>query len=76
VGGSSYTAFPQGKSQITVLKMTIPVHTTTDWHTHPMLNVTYTVAGELIVEEQKGSDKQEFNARQLCPRLWTPCTTA
>jgi len=73
---SSYTAFLRRKSQITVLKLTIPVPTTTDYHTRPILNVTYTVAGELIIEGQNGCGKQQFNAGHLCPRLWTPCTTA
>ena len=73
MAGPSHAAFPQGKSQITVIKITMPMHTTTDWHTHPILNGTYTVTGELIIAVKNGSDKQEFKPG---PRLWTPCTTA
>jgi quercetin dioxygenase-like cupin family protein len=65
--GSSYKAFPQGKPQITILKITIPAHTTMDWHSHPMPSVGYILAGELTIEKQDGSAKQQFTAGQAVP---------
>lgn len=65
--GSPYTAYPKGRPQITVLKITIPAHTTLPWHTHPMPNVGYILSGELTVEKQDGSAKQHFVAGQVVP---------
>lgn len=39
--GTPYTAYPAGKPQLTVMKMTIPPHTSLPWHSHPMPNMAY-----------------------------------
>lgn len=65
--GSAYKAYPDGKPQLTVLKITIPPHTTMPWHTHPMPNAAYLVSGELTVEKMDGSAKQHFVAGQAVP---------
>jgi quercetin dioxygenase-like cupin family protein len=65
--GSPYNNYPAGKPQITILKISIPAHTTMNWHTHPMPNVAYILAGDLTVEKQDGSAKQHFTAGQAVP---------
>lgn len=67
--GSSYAAYPGGKPEVAVLKITIPAHTTMDWHQHPMPNVAYVVSGELTVEKQDGSLTRHFTAGQTVPEI-------
>lgn len=50
--GAPYQAYPQGKPELTLLKLHIPANTNLDWHTHPMPNVAYILSGELTVEAQ------------------------
>ncbi|MFS2221704.1 cupin domain-containing protein [Pantoea sp. B65] len=56
--GSPYESYPQGRPQLTVMKMTIPAHTLLPWHSHPMPNAAYIISGQLILE-----DKQTGNTR-------------
>jgi quercetin dioxygenase-like cupin family protein len=65
--GSTYKAYPGGQPQLSVLKITIPPHTSMPWHTHPMPNVAYILSGELTVEKMDGSAKQHFVAGQAIP---------
>lgn len=67
--GSSYEAYPAGKPEVSVLRITIPAHTTMDWHSHPVPNVAYVVSGELTVEKQDGSLTRHFTAGQTVPEL-------
>jgi quercetin dioxygenase-like cupin family protein len=55
--GSSYGSYPAGPPELSVLKITIPPHTTLPWHTHPMPNAGYVVSGELTVERKNGVRK-------------------
>ena len=52
--GNPYTAYPAGKPQLSVLQITIPPHTTMEWHRHPVPNAAYVVSGNLKVEKQDG----------------------
>jgi quercetin dioxygenase-like cupin family protein len=61
--GTSYTAYPPGVPQPTVLRMTLPAHTVLPWHKHPMPISAYVVSGDLTVEKQDGT-KQHFAAGQ------------
>jgi len=36
--GKPYAAYPTGRPELSVLKITIPPHTALKWHNHPMPN--------------------------------------
>jgi quercetin dioxygenase-like cupin family protein len=50
--GKAYEAYPKGRPQLSVLQITIPPHTTMEWHRHPVPNAAYVVSGELDVQKQ------------------------
>jgi quercetin dioxygenase-like cupin family protein len=52
-----YTTYPSGNPQLSVLQITIPPHTTMEWHRHPIPNAAYVVSGELNVEKQNKQTK-------------------
>jgi quercetin dioxygenase-like cupin family protein len=52
--GKPYEAYPAGQPQVSVLQITIPPHTTMEWHRHPVPNAAYVVSGNLKVETQAG----------------------
>ena len=62
--GQAYTAYPNGRPQLTVLKMTIPAHTALPWHIHPMPNAGYVLSGQLTIEDRATGKKQTFQAGQ------------
>lgn len=47
--GSALPAYPKDAPEISVLKITIPPHTTLPLHKHPIINVGYMVKGSLKV---------------------------
>jgi quercetin dioxygenase-like cupin family protein len=49
-----YDSYPAGRPQLSVLEITIPPHTTMEWHRHLIPNAAYVVAGDLKVEKQNG----------------------
>jgi quercetin dioxygenase-like cupin family protein len=53
--GTNYSSYPPGVPQLTVLKITIPPHTTLDWHRHPLPNAGYVLSGTLTVETEDGA---------------------
>jgi quercetin dioxygenase-like cupin family protein len=55
--GTPYKAYPAGQPQITVLKITVPPHTTMNWHSHPMPSAGYILSGELTIEKKDGTEK-------------------
>lgn len=60
--GSRYTAYPSGQPQVTVLKITIPPHTTLHWHRHPMISAAYVLSGRLTVEKRDTGECKVVNA--------------
>lgn len=64
-----YAAYPAGQPEISVLKITIPANTTLNWHTHPMPNVAYVLAGELLVETRDGKHKITVTPGQVLPEV-------
>jgi quercetin dioxygenase-like cupin family protein len=64
--GSTYRRYPDGQPQLSVLEVSIPPHTTMDWHRHPIPNAAYVVSGELKVETQDGQVKR-FSKGQVIP---------
>lgn len=67
--GTSYTAYPNGKPELTVLKITIPAHTKLPWHTHPMPNAAYILSGELTVETKSNGQKTFLTEGQVLPEM-------
>ena len=60
--GSRYTGYPSGQPQVTVLKITIPPHTTLRWHRHPMISAAYVLSGRLTVEKRDTGERKVVNA--------------
>ncbi len=61
---SAWDGMPYGgQPQITVLKVTIPPHTVMKWHSHPIPNAGYILAGDLTIEKKDGT-KRHFVAGQ------------
>jgi len=55
--GSPLPPFPkEGQPEITVLRITVPPHTTLPIHEHPVYNAGYVTKGTLIVEMAGGKD--------------------
>jgi quercetin dioxygenase-like cupin family protein len=50
--GQAYDAYPAGKPQITVMRMSLPAHSELPWHTHPMPNTAWLLSGELTIEDK------------------------
>lgn len=66
--GTRYDAYPQGRPELSVLKITIPAKTTLNWHTHPMPNAAYVVSGELLVETREGK-RTRLTPGQVLPEV-------
>ena len=67
--GKAYPAYPAGQPHVTLLRITIPPHTSLDWHKHPVINVGYMLAGSLEVENQLNGDKKLIRAGDPLPEL-------
>ncbi|WP_026968536.1 cupin domain-containing protein [Algoriphagus terrigena] len=53
--GDSLPAYPAGKPKITIVKVTIPPHSTLPNHYHPVINAGVLLSGELTVVDVKGN---------------------
>jgi quercetin dioxygenase-like cupin family protein len=62
--GEPYRSYPSGQAELSVLEITLATHTQLEWHSHPMPNAAYIVAGELTLERKKDGKKQRFTAGQ------------
>ncbi|WP_397475047.1 cupin domain-containing protein [Pusillimonas sp.] len=67
--GVPYTAYPQGRPEITVVRLTIPPHTALPWHSHPMPNAAYVVSGSIVVEKQSDGSKRQLGAGQVLAEM-------
>ena len=67
--GEPYTAYPAGRPELSVLKITIPPHTQLKWHTHPMPNAAYLLSGELTVERKEDGKTRHFTAGQVVAEM-------
>jgi quercetin dioxygenase-like cupin family protein len=47
-----YTAYPKGRPELTMLKLTIAPHTKLPWHTHPCPNAAYVLSGTLTLHDK------------------------
>lgn len=55
--GAEYHAYPSGTPELSLLKITIPPHTTMHWHTHPMPNMAFVLSGEITAEQPDGKQR-------------------
>jgi quercetin dioxygenase-like cupin family protein len=62
--GVKYAAYPTGQPEVTLIKISIPPHTTLDWHRHPMINVAYILSGSLTVEKRDSGKRKTLHAGQ------------
>lgn len=52
--GTDLPPYPSGKSEVTLLKVTVPPHTRLNWHSHPVINAGYMLKGSLTVTSENG----------------------
>ncbi|MEN3030022.1 cupin domain-containing protein [Chromobacterium amazonense] len=67
--GKAYAAYPEGKPELTLLKITIPPHTNLPWHTHPMPNAAYVLSGSLTVEKKADGLQKPLRAGDTLPEM-------
>ena len=67
--GSAYAAYPAGRPELTLVRMKIAPHAVLPWHTHPMPNVAYVVAGTLRVEKRGTGETRDLKAGDALPEL-------
>jgi quercetin dioxygenase-like cupin family protein len=54
--GSELPQYPEGKPEITILKVTVPVGATVVEHKHPVINAGVMLSGELTVTSREGKE--------------------
>ncbi len=62
--GKAYTAYPNTRPELTVLKITIPANSALRWHLHPMPNAGYVLSGKITLEKKIGGKKKVFTQGQ------------
>ncbi|RPE03229.1 cupin [Candidatus Pantoea deserta] len=62
--GQPYEAYPAGKPQITVMRMSLPANSELPWHTHPMPNTAYILSGQLTIEDKQSGEIYQAGAGQ------------
>lgn len=67
--GTAYTNYPDGKPEVTVVRLTIPPRTALPWHTHPMPNAAYVVSGQIVVEKQADGQQRTLGAGQVLAEM-------
>lgn len=55
-----YIRYPDSAPELSLLKLKIPANTALDWHTHPIPNAAYILAGELTIESKDNGQIQHF----------------
>lgn len=60
--GTPYDAYPDGKPQLTVMKMCIPPYSSLPWHSHPMPNIAYVLSGKLTIEDKESGKTHTVTA--------------
>ncbi|WLI78423.1 cupin domain-containing protein [Kosakonia sp. H02] len=67
--GVTYNRYPEGETQLTTLKITIPPYTSLSWHEHPIPNVAYVLRGRLTVEKKDTGQKMSLSTGQVLPEM-------
>lgn len=50
--GVRYERYPDGTPQLSVLRFSLPPHSSLPWHTHAVPDAAFVVEGELTLEER------------------------
>lgn len=67
--GTPYVRYPDTAPQLSLLKLRIPANTALSWHTHPIPNAAYILAGELIIESRDTGQTQRFKRGQAVAEM-------
>lgn len=67
--GTPYASYPEGRPELTLLKLKIPANTELKWHTHPIPNAAYILAGELTVEARDSGQTQVLKQGQTLAEM-------
>jgi quercetin dioxygenase-like cupin family protein len=62
--GVKYTAYPPGRPELTVERITIPANTTLPWHHHPIPSACYVVSGTLVIYKKDGTKSKPYGPGQ------------
>lgn len=57
-----YESYPTGAPQLTVVRYSIPPHSSLAWHTHVVPNTAYVIEGALTVEDRESGRTQVVQA--------------
>ncbi|WP_336794063.1 cupin domain-containing protein [Pantoea anthophila] len=60
--GEVIESYPHGEPELTVMRLSLPAHTSLPWHTHPMPNAAFILSGTLIVEDKTSGEQRTFHA--------------
>jgi len=50
--GKAYERYPQGTPQLTVVRFSIPAHSSLSWHEHVVPNAAFVISGAMTVEDR------------------------
>ncbi|PPU96498.1 cupin [Xanthomonas populi] len=67
ITGAPYTSYPQGRPQLTVLRVKFPAYATLPWHMHAVPNAAYVVSGHMLIEDRATGKKYRIDAGQAFP---------
>jgi quercetin dioxygenase-like cupin family protein len=59
--GVPYTQYPNGRPELTMLKLTLAPHSVLPWHTHPFPNAGYVLSGTLTVHDKVSGKTKVFH---------------
>lgn len=58
--GTRYVHYPDTAPELSLLKLKIPANTELQWHTHPIPNAAYILAGELTIESRDSGQTRRY----------------
>jgi quercetin dioxygenase-like cupin family protein len=67
--GETYTSYPAGQPQVSVVRIYVPPHSALPWHSHPVINAGYVLSGKLFVEKKCNGMKQQVSAGEVLPEM-------
>src|SRR5262245_7123908 len=65
--GVAYEKYPDGKPELSVLKVSIPAHTKMKWHIHPMPAAAYVLSGDIAVEKKETGETKLLKPGAVLP---------
>ncbi len=61
--------YPATPPEVTLLKITLPAHSSLPWHSHPIPNVAYVLSGTLTVQKMNSTESITITKGQALPEL-------